>query len=198
MNTLIPRLELADMRPDLAEYLRPRVARLKYLGEMFKCASHAPGVLLALMHFTDELKKALPDELTEVAVLTTASLMENRYERHQHERLCVRLGYSLDWIAEVEKLEPDTAQLMTDEERVVQRYVIAAVETRALKVQREFAEMAQLLGASQAMALVMLVGRYITHALTVNSLGLEPPVPSIFEDGFCGDGAPAKNTPQEL
>lgn len=193
MSTLIPRLELADMRADLAGYLQPRVARLRYLGEMFKCAAHAPGVLLALMRFTDELKQALPDRLTEVAVLTTASLMENRYERNQHERLCIRLGYGADWIAEVEKLDPDNARSMSDAERDVQRYAMAAVRTRALQVQGEFTALAQRLGPSQAMALVMLVGRYITHALIVNTLGLDPPVPSIFEDGFRGDGAPAKN-----
>jgi hypothetical protein len=27
----------------------------------------------------------------------------------------------------------------------------------------------------------MLIGRYVTHALAVNTLGLKPPVPSIFE-----------------
>ena len=196
MSALIPRLELADMRADLADYLRPRVARLKYLGELFKCAGHAPGVLLAFIHLTDELKNALPDKLTEVAVLTTASLMENLYERNQHERLCIRLGYSAEWIAEVEKLDPDKAQLMGDEEREVQRYVLAAMKTRALQAQSEFAAMARRLGPSQSMALVMLVGRYITHALTVNTLGLAPPVPSIFEDGFRGDGAPAKDAAQ--
>lgn len=193
MNTLIPRLELAAMQPDLAAYLAPRVARLKYLGELFKCAAHAPGVLLALMNFTDELKKALPDELTEVAVLTTATLMENRYERNQHERLCMRLGYSAEWVAEVERLAPDMATRMTLTECAVQRYVIAAVRTRALESQREFAEVVEALGPSQSMAMVMLVGRYVTHALTVNTLGLAPPVPSIFEDGFRGDNAPAKN-----
>jgi hypothetical protein len=190
----IARLELQDMREDLRRYLTPRVERLKYLGELFKCAGHAPGVLLSFMHFTDELKKALPDALTEVAVLTTASLMSNNYERNQHERLCIRLGYSAEWIAEVELLEPDAATRMTAEERAVQRYVIAAVETRALNVHREFARVLELLGASHSIALVMLVGRYITHALTVNTLELAPPVPSIFDDGFRGDGAPAKNT----
>jgi hypothetical protein len=31
------------------------------------------------------------------------------------------------------------------------------------------------------MAFVMLVGRYVTHAMVVNTLGLAPPGPSIFE-----------------
>ena len=187
------RLELPDMRQDLRSYLEPRVARLKYLGELFKCAAHAPGVLLAFMQFTDELKKALPDELAETAVLTTATLMDNRYERNQHERLCVRLGYTAQWIAEVERLQPAEATLMSADQRVVQIYIIAAVRTRALEVEREFDAMLERLGESQAMALVLLVGRYITHALTVNTLRLAPPVPSIFEDGFRGDTAQARD-----
>lgn len=193
MTKSIRRLELADMREDLRAYLKPRVARLKYLGEMFKCAAHAPGVLLSLMHFTDELKKALPDRISETAVLTTATLMENRYERNQHERLCIRLGYGADWIRDVERLQPGEASLLDADERAVQRYVMAAVRTRALEAEREFDEVVVRLGESQAMALVMLIGRYVTHALTVNTLRLAPPVPSIFEDGFRGDGAPAKN-----
>ncbi|MCK4124471.1 hypothetical protein ACI2S3_00255 [Ralstonia nicotianae] len=194
MPSPIPRLELQDMREDLRQYLTPRVERLKYLGELFKCAAHAPGALLSFMHFTDALKEALPDPLTEVAVLSTATLMRNRYERNQHERLSIRLGYGAEWIAEVEALQPESSTLMTAEQKAVQRYVIAAVETRAQNAQQEFAGMLERLGPSQSMAIVMLVGRYITHALTVNTLELAPPVPSIFEDGFRGDGAPARNT----
>ena len=34
--------------------------------------------------------------------------------------------------------------------------------------------------------MLMVIGRYVTHALIVNTLALKPPVPSIFEDGFTG------------
>ena len=194
MSIRIPRLELGEMRADLAEYLAPRVARLKYLGELFKCAAHAPGVLVSFMHFTDALKEALPDALTETAVLTTATLMDNRYERNQHERLSVRLGYGRDWVAEVERLKPDEATHMSELERAVQRYVIAAVESRGQQASAEFDALAALVPPSEAIAITMLVGRYITHALVVNTLKLSPPIPSIWEDGFSGDGQPAKNS----
>ena len=186
MSPSIPRLELADMRADLASYLGPRVKRLGYLGELFKCAGHAPGVLLNFMHFTDALKEALPDRLTEVGALTVAGLMSNDYERNQHERLSVRLGFGRDWVAEVNRLEPDQATLMSETERAVQKYAIAAIETRGRDVAGEFADLSELLTPGEAMAVVLLVGRYITHALTVNTLKLAPPVPSIFEDGFAG------------
>ncbi|OWT77136.1 MULTISPECIES: hypothetical protein [unclassified Achromobacter] len=190
MSQNIPRLQLDDMRPDLAEYLTPRVRRLGYLGELFQVCAHAPDTLLDFMRFTESLKGALPDNLAEVAVLTTATLMENAYERNQHERLCVRLGLGREWVREVERLQPDahpqpgTAPLMTDAERAVQRYVLASVQTRGLRASAEFEALVALLPADQAVAIAMLAGRYITHALVVNTFGLRPPVPSIWEDGF--------------
>jgi hypothetical protein len=33
---------------------------------------------------------------------------------------------------------------------------------------------------------MLLAGRYLAHALVVNTLDLAPPVPSIFEDDFDG------------
>lgn len=186
MSESIPRLELGDMRTDLATYLEPRVKRLGYLGELFKCAGHAPGVLLDFMHFTDALKEALPERLTETGALTVAALMNNEYERNQHERLSVRLGFGRDWVAEVNQLEPDKSKLMSEAERGVQKYAVAAIETRGQDVADEFAALSRILSPGEAMAVVMLIGRYVTHALMVNTLRLKPPVPSVFEDGFSG------------
>jgi hypothetical protein len=184
MSTSIPRLSLDAMRPDLAEYLTPRVRRLGYLGELFQVSGHAPDVLLTFMQFTEALKDALPDRLAETAVLTTATLMDNAYERNQHERLCVRLGFGRDWIGDVERLDPDQAALLSTAERAVQAYVMAAVATRGLDARAEFERLAALLPPGQAVAVAMLIGRYITHALVVNTFRLAPPVPSIWEDGF--------------
>ncbi len=49
MSASIPRLQLDEMRPDLADYLTPRVRRLGYLGELFQVSGHAPDVLLTFM-----------------------------------------------------------------------------------------------------------------------------------------------------
>lgn len=184
MRPTIPRLQMADFTPELTQYLTPRVARLGYLGELFQVAGHAPDVLLTFMRFTDALKAALPDNLAETAVLTTATLMQNAYERNQHERLCARTGLTRDWIRDVERLEPDAPSLLSDDERAVQRYAMAAVQTRGLQAQAAFDEVASRLPAPQAVALAMLIGRYVTHALVVNTLQLAPPVPSIWDDGF--------------
>lgn len=182
MSEKIPRLEMAQMQSDLATYLTPRVERLGYLGELFKCAANAPDVILQFMHFTDALKHALPDRLTELGALTVASFMENRYERHQHERLSVKLGFSRTWIEQVNRLDPAAATELSDDEKAAQTYALKALRTRGLEAQAEFESLASLVTPAEAMAFLLLVGRYVTHAIAVNTLQLKPPVPSVFEE----------------
>lgn len=181
MSDRIPRLEMASMRPDLAAYLAPRVARLHYLGELFKCAGHAPDVLLQFMHFTDALKEALPDGLTEFGALTVATFMENRYERHQHERLSMKLGFQREWIEQVIRLDPAATTQLSDVEKAAQHYALDALRTRGLEAHAAFDTLAGLVTPAEAMGFVLLIGRYVTHAIAVNTLRLAPPVPSIFE-----------------
>jgi hypothetical protein len=134
------------------------------------------------MEMTEALKKALPDRLTEIGALTIASLMGNDYERHQHERLSVRLGFGHDWVAAVERLAPDIEEGLSTEERAVQRFVMLALEKKGKGVGAELDALIDAIGPDQAIAILFLVGRYVTHALIVNSLELAPPVPSIFSE----------------
>ena len=182
MSQRIPRLEMADFPAELAAYLAPRVKRLGYLGEFFKCAGNAPEVLLTFMQFTEALKKALPDKLTEVVALSVAGLMGNRYELHQHERLSFKLGFGKDWVAALDALDPDHQPKLSEVERLAQNYTIAAVKTHGRSAAREFEALANALIPSEAVAVVMLIGRYMTHAVAVNTLQLKPPVPSIFDE----------------
>ncbi len=181
MTTLIPRLEWDDLHPDLKAVLEPRVKRLGYLGEFFKCIGHVPKTLAYFMEMTEQLKEDLPDNLTELVSLSVAQLAGNVYERNQHERLSRRLGFSLDWIRESNACQPDTAKALSYEEKTVQRYCIAAFKTMGRGVEKEFEEMAKAIGPAYSMGVIMLVGRYITHAIAVNTLQLKPPVPSVFE-----------------
>lgn len=180
----IPRLERAQMDTRLSDYLGPRVLRLGYLGEWFRCAGHAPEVLLKFMEFTEALKEAVAPNISEVVVLSVASKLNNAYERNQHERLALRTGCNREWIAEVEQLAPDSARLMSSAERAAQRFAIAALDGDTAAKRRHFAALADHFSAAEGISIVMLVGRYWTHALGVNTLGLAAPVPSIFEDGF--------------
>jgi alkylhydroperoxidase family enzyme len=170
-----------DLAPKVQETLAARVKRLGYLGEFFKTSGHNPDVLVPFMEMTEGLKKALPDRLTEVGALTVAGLMGNAYERNQHERLSEKLGFGRDWVAAVNRLDPDAAAGLSEEERAVQRLTLAVVERQGHAVEAEFDAVVDRIGPQQAMAVLFLIGRYVMHAYVVNALELAPPVPSIFQ-----------------
>ena len=176
----IPRLSFAELTPEVQSLLRSRVERLGYLGEFFQCTGHQPDVLAHFMALTDSLKKALPDRLTEVGALTVARVMSNDYERNQHERLSLKLGFGKDWVADVEALNAGQQSQMSPAERAVQRLVLAAADRHGKGVGAEFDAVVDAIGMDQAIAILFLIGRYITHAIIVNTLDLAPPVPSIF------------------
>src|SRR5919109_3418223 len=105
MSALIPRLSVSELDPRLAELLRPKVERLNYLGEFFQCTGHQPQALISFHKLTEDLKEALPDNLTELVALTVAAKLDNPYERVQHERLALKLGFSERWAREVISLK---------------------------------------------------------------------------------------------
>jgi hypothetical protein len=83
--------------------------------------------LSAFIDFTEAGKGALDDRLAEVVALTVARWMDNSYERHQHERLSMRLGFGRDWVEGVNQLKPDGAPGLEPEERRLQRLVLGPV-----------------------------------------------------------------------
>lgn len=182
MTARIARTPFEGLHPRLQDILRARVERLGYLGEFFQCSAAQPDILAPFMEMTEALKKALPDRLTEVGALTVATLMDNHYERHQHERLSRKLGFGEAWIRAVETIDPDHAPELDAAERAVQRLVVAMIERRGRGVDAELDAAIDAIGPERTIAVLFLVGRYITHAMIVNGLGLAPPVPSIFEE----------------
>lgn len=182
----IPRMELEDFPANVSERLAARVKRLGYLGEFFKCAVHQPDALAAFIDFTESGKGSLPPNMVEIIALTVAGWTANAYEKNQHERLSVRLGLGRDWVAAVNALAPDTPSALSDEERRLQELVLCALESNGRQASEIFEDHVQRYGPEQAMAILMVTGRYVVHGLIVNTLALEPPVPSIFDDGFSG------------
>jgi len=184
-------LDAHELAPELRRRLDARVERLGYLGGFFRVAARQPAALAAFIDFTEAGKDALPDDLVEVVALTCATVQRNDYERHQHERLAVRLGLDASWVAAVERLDLLDATL-TPAQRCVQRYVLDALAdgghgaTPALRV------MAEMLGEAAAVAVMLVCGRYVAHALVVNSCEIAPPVPSIFAED---DEPPARTRP---
>ncbi len=184
MSDRIVRLGLDELAPELAEKLRPRVERLGYLGEFFACAGHQPAALAGFVDFTEALKQALPARLTQLIALSVAGELGNDYERNQHERLALRLGLSRAWIAAVNERDPDHASAFDATDRAAQALALAVVRRSGRDVAGELAEVVERVGAEQAVGVLFVIGRYVAHALFVNALGIRPPVPSIFEDGF--------------
>lgn len=182
MPSSLPRLELAEFPEALATALAPRVARLGYLGEFFKCCANEPRTLAAFIELTEAGQESLPIRLTEVIALTCTVRMGNDYERNQHERLCVRLGLEADWVAAVRRLEPDAESPMTAEERAVQRLTLRVLESDGKSAGEPFEAAVTMLGPRIAIAILMVIGRFVVHGLIINTLGLAPPVLSIFDD----------------
>src|SRR5437660_11111696 len=127
MSALIPRLSMADLDPELARLLRPKVDRLNYLGEFFQCAGHQPRALISFYQLTEDLKEALPDNLTELVALTVAAKMNNAYEQVQHERLALKLGLSEQWVREVISLKTVGDSQLSETELQVQQLTMAVL-----------------------------------------------------------------------
>ena len=183
MSSKIPRLTFDELPPVIADALRAKVQRLGYLGEFFAATAHQPAALKAFIDFTDLAKGELDMRFVELIALTVATLKNVAYEKNQHERLVVKLGYEREWVAAVEALAPETSALSSDDERCVQRFVIAAVERDGLDTAHLLDAVVDALGVERAVAVLMVMGRYTTHAIIVNSLNIAAPVSSIFEVG---------------
>ena len=178
MSDLIPRLSLPELDPRLAEVLRPKVERLHYLGEFFQCTGHQPQALISFFTLTEDLKEALPDKLTELVALTIATRMKNAYEQVQHERLSLKLGFSKEWVREVESLGTRASGQLSPTELRVQQLAIAMIDREGHGTKAELEQVIKEIGHKAAVAILMLIGRYVMHALIANSLELEPPVNS--------------------
>lgn len=167
----------------MTEALRPKVNRLGYVGAFFTHAAHQPDALLSFIRFTDDLKRALDDRLTELVALTVAAAKGNDYERHQHERLSIALGFSPAWVGAVEALDPaQGAEHLSDVDRAIQTLVLDVLASDGHGVADQVRRCVEAVGEAETVGILMLVGRYVAHALMANALALAPPVGSIFEE----------------
>lgn len=182
-------LTFDQLDAQLADVLRPRYERLGYLGGFFAAMGRQPAALAHFEHFTLSLREALSPALGEVVALTAATRLDNRYERHQHERLAVNRGLSHEWIAAVERGARDGTPVaeLDDAERAAQTFVLAALTSLAGPGSGDddpTAPLRALVAATDettATAVVLLAARFTAHALVSRVCALTPPVPSIFD-----------------
>ncbi|MDQ1397504.1 MAG: hypothetical protein QOG64_2763, partial [Acidimicrobiaceae bacterium] len=174
----VPRLDLDDLPAGLAEALRPRVERLGYLGEFFRVAGNQPEALAGFVAYTEACKAALPPRLTELIALTVSTATGSAYERHQHERLALELGFGEAWVRAVVEVDPLHADGLDAVERAVQPLVLRLVDGIGRDASAEMAAVEAVLTAPELVAVLLTVGRYLAHAVVVNAMALAPPVPS--------------------
>jgi alkylhydroperoxidase family enzyme len=184
MSESIPRFSFEQLPDEIAEALRPKFERLGYLGEFFAACAHQPTALKAFIDFTEAAKGELEMRIVELIALTVATMKDVSYEKNQHERLSVKLGFGRDWVAAVETLQPTNQDGWSDLERAVQRFVIHAAIHDGHGSADLLDDVVRHVGYDQAIAVLMVMGRYTSHAIMVNSLNIAAPVPSIFDDGF--------------
>jgi alkylhydroperoxidase family enzyme len=178
---VITPIDFDDLRPDLGDALRARYERLGYLGDFFRHMAHQPDALIAFDAFTEACKHALPLELAETIALTAATRLGNDYERHQHERLAVRNGLGREWVAAVERLDPDALAEASGE---VQRYVLAAIDDLCGSDERSAEALDAIVASSGdalAAAVALLTARFVGHATVSRACRLRPNVASIFD-----------------
>lgn len=192
----IERLGLEALPEPVRELLRPRVERLGYLGEFFQVAGHQPDALEGFVVFTEALKATMPANLTELVALTVSCDLGNIYERNQHERLSLKRGFSIEWVADVERLAPRSAAVLDATERAVQALVLAMVRTIGREAGRELAAVEALLPVDQVVGVLLSVTRYLGHSAVVNTLALASPVNRA--EGLEDDGPAVGRSPMRV
>ncbi len=174
---MLPRISFQQLPAELAELLAPRVERLGYLGEFFQVAAHQPRALSHFVRFTESLKDALPDRLMELVALTTSTRLENDYERVQHERLSLKLGFSQEWIRAIERLEPATADELDPLERAAQALVLSVVDSLGRESKELAEQFLELSSPPMLVGVLLATGRYLAHAAVCNTIGVAVPSP---------------------
>jgi alkylhydroperoxidase family enzyme len=175
----IPPIDFGDLPDPLPQLLAPRVERLGYLGGFFQHTAHQPRALAAFIEFTESLKDALPEGLTETVALAVAGRLGNRYELNQHEQLARRLGFSDVWI----RAAADGSgfdEIATPGQRAVRSLVTAILRDAGRNCGAELDAAVEAVGVEPAVGVLLLAGRYVAHSVVANALELHPPVLSIF------------------
>ncbi|WP_156677708.1 hypothetical protein [Sphingomonas profundi] len=173
-------LSLEQIDPALRATLQPTVDRLGYFGAFFQYGGHVPDVLTGFMKYSGTLKAALPDDLNETIALTVCAQLDFAYERIQHERLSLKLGFAKDWVALLVG-RPSHAAL-TSAQRAARDLALAIAGSRPEQARDALGRLAAEQGEAQAMAALFQASRFASICMVGKVLDMQLPVPSIFAD----------------
>jgi len=178
MTELNP-LDFSEIDPGLQAQLQPTVDRLGYFGAFFRYAAHAPQVLSSFMAMSGALKAALPDDINETLALTICSAMDFPYERIQHERLSLKLGFDRDWIAlMVGRPSPVSP---TPSQQAARAMGLALAEGRHGAAGEEAERLAGLSSPATAVAALFQATRFMQVCHVGRTLDMRLALPSIFD-----------------
>jgi hypothetical protein len=176
----IRRLTLDEIEPALRVELEPTVARLGYFGEFFQVFSAIPGAINTFMSYTKAVKAPLADNENEVLALTVCAALGDSYERIQHERLSLRLGFDIGWIAAAEGRSEANMSLLSTEETVLRELALSVISGHGKGCQAAVAAATSVLGSQKTTAALLQITRFMSIATLCNALDLSFPVPSVF------------------
>lgn len=183
----LSRYSIEELDEGLRERLRPRIDRLGYLGEFFQVAAHQPAALGGFIDFTEALKDALPAREVEVIALTIASRTGNSYERVQHERLALWVGFDEGEVEALERGNVTAADGFSERECAISDLAQSVAAAGGKGCPNAFREVRRLTDDSSAVGLLLMCARYLAHASLANTWRLQPPVASIFDVGEDAD-----------
>lgn len=176
----LERLSLEQVEPALRVELEPTVARLGYFGEFFQVFGAVPGAVTAFMGYTKAVKAPLADSENEVLALTVCSALGDSYERIQHERLSMRLGLDIGWIAAAEGRTGANMARLNVEETALRELALAIIATHGKGCRTAVAVATSAVGGQKTAAALLQVTRFMSIATLCNALELSLPVPSVF------------------
>lgn len=171
-------LTLDTMAPELAERLRPTVARLGYLGDLFGIAARQPEILSANLDLAVAIRSKLDETALEVLVLTVSALTRNHYEQYQHEQLCARRGYGDAWIAECIACARGPIAIvdpLTAEQRVLRNLAYDTMRELGHDCAMVVRQTEAALGSKTTIAALNAIGYYLNVGLVANALSVPSP-----------------------
>jgi len=176
----LERLSLEQVEPVLRVELEPTVARLGYFGEFFQVFGAVPGAVTAFMAYTKSVKAPLADSENEVLALTVCAALGDSYERIQHERLSVRLGLDIGWIAAAEGRDGADMTKLSADETALRVLALAVIATHGKGCQTAVAAATSAVGSKKTAAALLQITRFMSIATLCNALELSLPVQSVF------------------
>ncbi len=178
----VPRIPFEQLPPDLRGQLQPRYERLGYLGEFFQVAASQPAALSHFVGWTEALKEAIDWRLAEAIALTVAAATGNQYERVQHERLSLKLGFEIEQVRSlVDGGAPGRPDLFSAAERAAVELAREVVEARGRSCEAAFGALVELVGPEAGIGCLMIATRYLAHSTMSNTWGVRAPVSSPLE-----------------